>query len=497
MEGMKDPKVTTDRTVDASSLEAIISDVVRPGMDEEEKALALCRYLCRTMYHYGWPYMRPEVEEHWHDPVKLINVHGYSLCGARARVLGRLYGHVFGEQNVRLIGLTESEPGAWRMDRSPGAFIDTARLRDYDPATRAGHTSLEVRYGGRWRLIDPHVYFYAYRREGGLASAQDLIRDPSLVTKPARRVRGLLPCGDLRRVFYASRFRSWGKLTREAAPDDHSMAISLRRGETYTRYWDRRGRFYWFVEMDRRWDPEYLEAGPRHVCEGDEPWRHYGNGELVYRQQFADVSYRDAVTEEKGLTLKPGVGLLATRAGRRGEVGFAVRVPYLVVESHLEYEATRRTGSDTVRVWVRRRGGRWRLAWEEPSCGRVRRKLGLSPWLAGKYGYDVRFELVAARRVEDAVLHEFTLETRFMLNYLALPQLLPGRNRVTVTAADPRELREQKLQVTYAWTDEDGEQENRRIVKTSPCSYQIEVGKVTTRPRENPKYMRFLRLAVS
>ena len=67
---------------------------------------------------------------------------------------------------------------------------------------------------------------------------------------------------------------------------------------------------------------------------------------------------------------------------------------------------------------------------------------------------------------------------------------------MTVTVADPRELREQKLQVTYAWTDEEDEHEHRQIVETSPCNYQIQVGKVPTRPRENPKYMRFLRLAV-
>jgi len=47
--GMRNPKVTTNRTVDTSSLDAIVADVIRPGMTDEQKALALLAFFQRTV----------------------------------------------------------------------------------------------------------------------------------------------------------------------------------------------------------------------------------------------------------------------------------------------------------------------------------------------------------------------------------------------------------------------------------------------------------------
>ena len=494
---MRNPKVLTDRTVDSSSLDSIVAGVVRPGMSDEQKVLALLAWWRRTVYHYGWPYQRPEQVEHWQDPVKCINVHGYGLCGSQARNFGRLLARVFGDENTRLIGFSEAAPGAWKMHQCCGAFLDTACLRIFPRLKLMGHTSMEVRYGGRWRLVDPQVQYYAYRRDGGgLAGAEDLIADPTLVTRPVRRLPGLMPCGDIRPVFYASKFTNWGNITREVAPDNHTMDITLRRGETYTRYWDRKGPFVWFAEMDRRWDPLYLEPGPRHACEGDSCWRRYGNGELVYRPRLTDDTYGEGVSEEHGLAAPTRRGLFPARKGRLARVIFSVRLPYMISQAGLELDLSRVTGSDLLRVWVRPVGGAWRMVWDEPNCVRVKRTLDLSPWTIAKYGYDVRFDLKGARQAEHAALHAVSFETVFLLNYLALPRLLPGRNRVTVTVADPREMRDRTLAVTYAWQDREGEHEEARIVTGSPYPYTLHVAPVLTTPPENPKYMRFLRMAV-
>ncbi len=495
---MHNPKVTTDQTVDTSSLDAIVASVVRPSMTDEEKALSLYHFFTRAMYHYAWPYMVSEREENWQDPVKVINVHGYSLCGSQARVFGRLLSRVFGDENVRLIGLTEAARGAWELDKSPGAFIDSVLLRGFGRMRRMGHTSLEVRYGGRWRLLDPHVQFYAYRRDGaGLASAEDCLGDPALVTDPARHVVGLMPCGDLSPVFYASEFVNWGSITREAAPDDHAMEINLRRGETLTQYWDRKGPFVWFSQMDRRWDPDYLAPGPRHICEGSSCWRHYGSGQLLYRPRLTDDSYRDGTTVETGMAPPSAAGIHPARKGRTGRLAFDVKAPYMMAAGKLTFSATRRTGSDRLRLWFRAGSGSWRLIWQDVACGRIQRELDLSPWINGKYGYELRFDLFAARHPQHVALHALTLESTLLLNYLALPRLLPGRNRIRVTVPDPGELRDQRLQVTYAWTDSTGEHQDRRDIATSPCAYSLDVAPVTTSPPENPKYMRFLRLAVT
>jgi hypothetical protein len=493
---MRNPRVTTDRTVDTSSLDAIVAGVLRPAMSDEEKALSLLAWWRQTVYHYGWPYQRPARVETWQDPIKMINVHGYGLCGAQARSIGRLFARAFGDENTRLIGLSEAGPGQWKMAECCGAFVDSARLRIFPRLRLMGHTTVEVRYGGRWRLLDPEVGFYAYLRDGqGIAGAEDLLADPTLVTRPARRVRGLMPCGDISPVFYASTFTNWGSITRDVAPDDHAMDITLRRGETYTRYWDRTGPFVWFAEMDRRWDPPYLSPGPRHLCDGESGWRHYGNGELTYRPRLTEDSYRDGVTEERNLTPSRR-GLHPARVGRLARVTFAVRLPYMISQASLKFDLTRATGSDLVRVWVRPAGGIWRLVWDESHCGRAKRTLDLSPWVIAKYGYEVRFDLKAARQAEHALLHAVSFATTFLLNYLALPRLLPGRNRVTVQVADPGELREQKLEVTYAWQDRAGEHEDTRVVSNSPYTYTLNLAPVLTE-EGNPKYMRYLRMAAT
>ncbi len=98
--------------------------------------------------------------------------------------------------------------------------------------------------------------------------------------------------------------------------------------------------------------------------------------------------------------------------------------------------------------------------------------------------------------IDHARPHAVSFETTFLLNYLALPRLLPGRNRITVTVADPRELADQKLEVTYSWQDREGEHADQHVVTGSPYTYTLDVAPVLTAPAENPKYIRYLRLEV-
>jgi len=82
------------------------------------------------------------------------------------------------------------------------------------------------------------------------------------------------------------------------------------------------------------------------------------------------------------------------------------------------------------------------------------------------------------------------------LDAIAAGLLRPGRNRVTVAVADPGELRDQHLAVTYAWQDREGDHEDTRVVSSSPYTYTLNVASVLTEPAENPKYMKYLGMAV-
>src|SRR5262245_59501248 len=71
------PWVTTDRTVDCSSYESILKGVLKDGMTDEQKAIALYSFFRQRVYHYQ---NTPESR----DPIKCINVIGNTLCGSQA-----------------------------------------------------------------------------------------------------------------------------------------------------------------------------------------------------------------------------------------------------------------------------------------------------------------------------------------------------------------------------------------------------------------------------
>ncbi len=54
---MISPKIVSVHTPDASSPEAVVRSIIKPGMTSEEKALAVWRYCWRNTYH--WPAPKP------------------------------------------------------------------------------------------------------------------------------------------------------------------------------------------------------------------------------------------------------------------------------------------------------------------------------------------------------------------------------------------------------------------------------------------------------
>ena len=84
--------------------------------------------------------------------------------------------------------------------------------------------------------------------------------------------------------------------------------------------------------------------------------------------------------------------------------------------------------------------------------------------VVGKYGYLVRFDLLARKDLNHVGLDALTLRTWCLCNMMALPALLPGRNQVTVsTASAPPGAR---LRVGYEWTEKPRGQ--RRIARVLP-----------------------------
>src|SRR5262249_47414804 len=131
--GAKGFKVTTDRSIDSSSLETIVKQVIaRSGArTNDEKAIALYEYLHHTIFHYSYA---GEPGPQTIGPLKIINVYGWSLCGGQHTVLKALY-----------------ETAGWEC-----RYVGWS-----DP----GHTTIEVKYDGRWHYFDVFLKCYFWSKD--------------------------------------------------------------------------------------------------------------------------------------------------------------------------------------------------------------------------------------------------------------------------------------------------------------------------------------------
>jgi Transglutaminase-like superfamily len=161
-------KVTTDHSVDASSLESVVRDVIaRSGAKTNDaKAVAIYEWLHHAIFH--WAYAT-EPEPQSVGPLKLLHVYGWGLCGGQHTVLKALF-----------------ETAGWECR--------------YVGWSNPGHTTIEVKYDGRWHYFDVFLKCYFWSKDRShIVSQEEIAADPSLVLdalKDGRAAREHLCCGD-------------------------------------------------------------------------------------------------------------------------------------------------------------------------------------------------------------------------------------------------------------------------------------------------------------
>jgi len=131
---------------DLSSQEAILASILKPGMNAEEKSLAIWKFLVDWRYHYN----PAEQGDELHDPVKFLNVYGYGFCDDCATnfvVLSRKAG-----LRSRIWGLS-------------------------------GHVVAEAFYDGSWHMFDPDHQAIYRNEQGVIAGVEELSQHPELITK--------------------------------------------------------------------------------------------------------------------------------------------------------------------------------------------------------------------------------------------------------------------------------------------------------------------------
>ncbi len=413
----EDLRVTTDRTVDARSLETIVRDVwkLTGAKTNDEKAIAIHDWLHQAIFHFAYP-----VEKNGHSvgPLKVLNAYGWGLCGGQHTVLKALF-----------------ETAGWQV-----------RYRGWsDP----GHTTIEVFYDDRWHYFDVFLKCYFWTKDKKtIAGQDDIVKDPSIVLDAVKEGRvppaHYLCCGDEAEGIVQGCKSSkahppskpqegWASVT--GRDKGYSTLLHLPAGATLRLEWkgmpgqlaiQNKGAHSCGTK-DFRSDPV---LGPLFEHYGP---RNHSNGRFTYVPDLARG--RDVVLA--GASAKGGKLVAPSGAG---SAVFKASLPYPYVSAQLEAAFEGGEG----KLSISPDGGK---TWQPAAPGDVS--------AAVKQRYDVWIKAefpgaLASLRFEGVVEH----------NRGVLPYLLPGANAVAVSAASLPADR--AVSVTYSYQEATGPANRKR-----------------------------------
>jgi acetyl esterase/lipase len=319
---------------DFRNLKEMVDGVLRPGMSDREKAIAL--WHLQTTHRFHATTGDAEVN----DPVKAMNVYGYTTCG---------------DDSICMAGL-------WK---TAGFKVRPARV--------VGHCITQVHFDGRWNLLDGDMGpFYLLRDNVTLADEQDLVRDHDLLKRT--HTHGILDADSRAAAEWsAALFVYEGEAggDRNSARDT-TMNLVLRPNEALVWRWGHRVPLKYHGRADIKvWGQRAAER----IC----------NGLWEYRPDFTGETWRRGAERVEHIRVKDGA--LTAEDGQTGVVVWKMRSPYVFVGGRLEAEGG---------------GAKFSLSWDGTSWQDVGENLdALFPATGqARYEYRLRCELPEGARLK-------------------------------------------------------------------------------------------------
>lgn len=430
-------KVGTDKAPDCSSLKSIVESVTRGCRTNDEKAIALYNFMQLSHYHQGYP-----GEKDGLGALKEINVYGWSLCG----------------------GLHTVEAALWRELGWPWRYVGWSN---------PGHTTVEAFYDGRWHYLDVFLRYYTWMplptAPGGrtIAGEEDIRANPALITdgldfdqqrevyyhrgnkfevindKANWRAPSFLSCGDtpdgiltgIRSSNRAGSPTGWATLQFDSP--GYSTDVNLAAGSSLTLMWDAvEGAHWWngrqYVPGHGCGDRDYRNCpsiGPLF-----EPYQHsagkrrsYSSGTVRVAPDFTNASCLQGFVQHDNVKWSAGM-LVPVDATRSASITVPLQSPYVISRA-----TGRGDGIDIVEMSL-----------DQGQTFKLIQLDDFSDDVGGHYACQIKVTFKTP-------LKSLVLEATVQCNRGALPYLSPGKNVVSVSVADPRELGDNQLVVTYAY----------------------------------------------
>lgn len=403
-------KITTDKTVDSSSLESIVADVIRlaNAKTNDEKGIALYNYLHQVQFHRNYPTEKGQSV----GPLKVINVYGWGLCGGQHTLMKALF-----------------ETAGWDV-----------RYRGWD-----GHTTVETRYDGKWHYFDVFLKAYFWTKDKSTIAGQDDINaDPSIVLDGLKDGRvpkeSYLACGDdapgivsgckTSKPYPVSKPKEgWASVT--GRDEGYSPLLTLRSGSRLRLDWASQSGMMVANGSDGKHTCPNMKDTRSNPLIGP-IFEHYGtrsfsNGTFTYAPDFsksadvADIELKNA---------KADGGKLA--ATGEGSAIFKLNLPYpyatLKIDSAFDGAGKLSISTDS--------GKSWKPVEGTDAGALVRQRY--SVWLKAEFS---------------GALTKLSAEGIVEHNRGALPYLLNGKNQITVSTADNKLAPNTTLTVSYTYQE--------------------------------------------
>ena len=361
------PRLRVEGMPDLHSLDALLGSILRPGMSDFEKALAIHTTVARFSVYTSSPSRRTWGMD---DPIIAFNC-GAGICGnftVWTKVL------------------------AWRAGLPARTFEITH------------HTVPEIFYDGRWHMFDPTTRtFFIGRDNRAVADVRELEKNLALMKRAGAGKRNL--------SFYAS--ADDNRLGGHLGGTGWRMDVNLRRGETLKRLTDKDGPSLWDYDISRRklyatgflnWTPDLARDDLKRVLSA--------HANLT---RTADGLRPDKPGEATHATFRVASPYPLTRATLTGRFGkaSAASTLRLLVTAH----------APGMNTWTRE-------VFVATKPGIAERTIDLTPQVFGAYSYDVRFEMRAAKAGEATGVRSIAFANVIQLNRYSLPHLTGGTNRI-------------------------------------------------------------------
>ncbi len=409
------PRIVINDRHDWYSIESLVGEIIKPEMTDRQKAFAVYELFRDNFYHFNAPdlyYEHGVKKGDIYDPIKHLNSYQNTGCGPMAIGMTTIWSHLGLKSRVINFG--------------------------------SSHWICEVFYDDAWHIMDAdRKAFYLSRDNTRLISTPEAIADPKLITRTHHQ--GFAspddPRYDASRASCYTHYKGNTGTPYEAA-QGHTMAITLRPGESIVRRWDNIGKYH-------------------------DNWRHkptpppqFANGKIIYQPDLSQAYVLDAAQEHYNVALyatdKKRPYIHGAKGHRGSGLVYRVASPYCMVGGRIQarFVCKPRSGSDP-KVHVSYDGRNWRNIWHGRS-GAVREcDVSIDDFIAtrqmnARYEYYILIDFLPFDDPSAIGLDFLRFETDVEMSIPSLPTLRLGANKV-VYCDDTQGPR--NVKITHRWRE--------------------------------------------